>query len=91
MLLAIAELPNDAVTPPHAGADGRVRFVTVLSGTLYCADGDTIDPAKEVAYPAASILRIAPDTVHWAGAREGDVRFSVSIVPADAPIAALRE
>lgn len=91
VLLAIAELPAGAVTPPHAGADGRVRFATVLSGTLYYADGDTIDPAAEVAYGPGSILRIAPNTMHWAAARDGDVRFLVSIVPADAPVAALAE
>lgn len=91
VLLAIAELPDGAVTPPHAGADGRVRFATVLSGTLYYADGDTVNPEAEVAYEPGSILRIAPDTMHWAAARAGDVRFLVSIVPADAPVAALAE
>ncbi len=91
VLLAIAELPAGAVTPPHAGADGRVRFATVLSGTLYYADGDAIDPAAEVAYGPGAILRIAPETMHWAAARDGDVSFLVSIVPADAPVAALTE
>lgn len=89
VLLAIAELPEGAVTPPHAGTDGRVRFATVLSGTLYYADGDEIDAAAEAAHGPGSILRIAPDTMHWAAARDGDVRFLVSIVPADAPVAAL--
>lgn len=91
VLLAIAELPAGAVTPPHAGTDGRVRFATVLSGTLFYADGAIIDPVAEVAYGPGSILRIAPDTMHWAAAREGDVRFLVSIVPADAPVAELAE
>lgn len=88
-LLAIAELPAGAVTPPHAATDGRVRFATVLSGTLYYADGNEVDPAAEVAYGPGSVLMIAPDTMHWAAARAGDVSFLVSIVPADAPVAAL--
>lgn len=49
VLLAIAKMPGSAVTPPHAGADGRVRFATLLSGTLLYADGASVDPAAEVA------------------------------------------
>lgn len=54
----------------HATKDGRIRFAIVLSGTLYYADGETVDKAKEKAYPAGSVLLISSGTKHWVSTRE---------------------
>lgn len=64
----------------HATSDGRVRFLTVVKGTLYYADGNEVDPTKEVAYPAGSILLIASGTNHWVASHDGDVTFILTAV-----------
>lgn len=64
----------------HATSDGRVRFLTVVKGTLYYADGNEVDPAKEVAYPAGSTLLIASGTNHWVASHDGDATFILTAV-----------
>jgi|ASRR01.1.fsa_nt_gi quercetin dioxygenase-like cupin family protein len=59
----------------HATKDGKVRFAMVLSGTLYYADGETVDKAKEKAYPAGSILLISSGVKHWVSTRDSDLKL----------------
>jgi len=89
-LLALAALPAGAVTPPHATDDGRARFATVLSGRMSYADGETSEPAAETVYGPGEILLIPSGVTHWVAARDGEVRFLVSIVPGAAPAEPLR-
>jgi len=89
-LVALATIPEGAVLPPHATDDGRARFATVLSGTMAYADGDTVSPEAETAYGPGATLLIPSGVMHWVAAREGAVRFLISVVPGDAPVPALR-
>lgn len=67
----------------HATGDGQVRIATVLSGTMYFADGDTVDRAKEVAYGPGSMLLIDSGTPHWLSSHDGEVVIMLTAVPAD--------
>lgn len=59
----------------HATKDGNIRFAIVLSGILYYADGETVDKAKEKAYPAGSVLMISSGVKHWVSTREADLQL----------------
>lgn len=67
----------------HATGDGQVRIATVLSGTMYFADGETVDPAKEVAYGPGSVLLIDSGTPHWLSSHDGEVVVMLTSVPAN--------
>lgn len=67
----------------HATGDGQVRITTVLSGTMYFADGATVDPTKEIAYGPGSILLIDSGTPHWLSSHDGEVVIMLTAVPAD--------
>lgn len=67
----------------HATGDGQVRIATVLAGTMYFADGDQVDPAKEIAYGPGSILLIDSGTPHWLSSHDGEVVIMLTAVPAD--------
>jgi len=64
----------------HVTKDGRIRFATVLSGTLFYADGEIVDRTKEVAYPVGSMLLIPPGTKHWVAAHNDDVILMLTAV-----------
>lgn len=64
----------------HATSDGRIRFATVLSGTMFYADGDSVEEAKETPYSAGSMLLISSGTKHWVSAREGEVVLMLTAV-----------
>jgi len=66
----------------HATGDGQVRITTVLSGTMYFADGDAVERAKEAAYPAGSVLLIDSGTPHWLSSHDGEVVIMLTAVPA---------
>ncbi len=59
-----------AIFPPHKHPDQR--FTHVLSGTMYLAEGETVDEASLVAYPAGTVALTPPDTWHYMVARDGD-------------------
>lgn len=66
----------------HATNDGHIRFATVLSGTMYYSDGDSVDHAKEKAYSAGSMLLISSGTTHWLSTRdEGVVLMLTAVSP----------
>lgn len=70
----LLRLPEGTVAKEaHATGDGLIRFATVLSGTMYYADGETVDLTKEVAYPTGSMLLISTGTKHWLSAHDGEV------------------
>jgi quercetin dioxygenase-like cupin family protein len=41
-----------------------------MSGTLYYADGDTVDHGAEKAYGPGSVLAIHSGTKHWVSTRD---------------------
>ena len=59
----------------HATKDGQLRFAIVLSGTLYYADGEEVDKAKEKAYPAGSVLMISSGVKHWVSTRDSPLKM----------------
>jgi quercetin dioxygenase-like cupin family protein len=52
--------------------------VTVLSGTLYFANGTTFDESKLKAYPAGSFIFEKANAPHYQMAKDGPVVFQVS-------------
>lgn len=79
--VVVLRLPAGTVADsPHATSDGQVRFATVLRGTMYFADGEAVDKAKEVAYPQGSVLLISSGTKHWLSAHDGDVTVMLTAV-----------
>ncbi|MBO9378796.1 hypothetical protein GG804_18675 [Sphingomonas histidinilytica] len=59
--------------PPH-GAQGGLRILTVVSGTLSWGDGDKVDQAAERRLGPGSVIVVpAVGGQHWAAARDGDV------------------
>lgn len=76
--------------PPHATEEG-LRLLTVLEGTLFWGDGDTVDPAAETVYPAGSILMVPAGVEHWLAARDGDLLLQLVTLDANAPAPAVRE
>jgi hypothetical protein len=77
--LAIVRIPAGAQLEPHTGGP-KLRFVTVISGVLSYADGDSGDPALLKDYPAGTVLMLPPDTMHYAAARNGDVLLMATLV-----------
>jgi quercetin dioxygenase-like cupin family protein len=67
---ARSTMVNGAVFPPHRHND--LRMTQVLSGTMYLAEGEVIDEAKLVAYPAGSVAITPPGTWHYMVAKDGD-------------------
>ncbi|MCV6601486.1 MAG: hypothetical protein OIF54_07985 [Cohaesibacter sp.] len=67
----------------HATKDGNIRFATVLSGTLYYADGESVDKAKEKAYPAGSVLAISSGVKHWVSTRESALTLLLTAADPD--------
>ncbi len=76
------------VVPPHATESG-LRLITVVSGTLYWGDGDTVDSATEIAYPAGSFLLLPAGQMHWAAARDGAFRLQLVVLDDEVPVPAL--
>lgn len=63
--------------PPH-GAQGPLRLLTVVSGTLSWGDGHVVDPAAERTFEPGSIIVLpAGGGEHWAAARHDDVLLQV--------------
>lgn len=82
--IVVLRLPAGTVAETaHATSDGQIRFATVLSGTMYYADGETVDKAKEVAYPQGSVLLISSGTKHWLSAHDGEVSVMLTAVSPD--------
>lgn len=67
----------------HATGDGQVRIVSVLSGMMYFADGEIVDPSKEIAYGPGSVVLIDSGTPHWLSSHDGEVVIMLTAVPAD--------
>ncbi|MFV0361053.1 hypothetical protein [Tropicimonas sp.] len=61
---------NTPAHDAHATSDGQDRLAFVLSGTLYYADGDVVDPAAEAAFGPGSVLVIHSGTSHWVSTRD---------------------
>lgn len=76
--------------PAHA-AEAGLRLITVVSGTLYWGDGDTIDPAKEIAYPAGTFMMLPSGVPHWLAARDGDVVLQLVVLDGETPAPAIVE
>lgn len=76
------------VVPPHA-TDSGLRLITVVSGTLFWGDGDTVDPAAEIAYPAGSFLLLPAGQMHWVAARDGAFRLQLVVLDDEVPVPAL--
>jgi quercetin dioxygenase-like cupin family protein len=67
---ARSTMAKGAVFPPHRHTD--LRLTQVLSGTMYLAEGNVIDDAMLVAYPAGSVALTPPGTWHYMVAKDGD-------------------
>ncbi|MBL4599405.1 MAG: hypothetical protein JKX93_10585 [Rhizobiaceae bacterium] len=79
--IVVVRIPAGAVAKTaHATNDGNIRFATVLSGTMFYSDGDTVEQAKETAYAPGSVLMISSGTKHWLSAREGEVTLMLTAV-----------
>jgi len=66
--------------PPH-GANGGIRLLTVVSGTLSWGDGSEVAPAAERSFGPGSVIVVpAQGGEHWAAAREDDVLLQIVIV-----------
>lgn len=67
--------------PPH-GAEGGVRLLTVVTGTLSWGDGGKVDPTAERRLGPGSVIVVpAQGGEHWAAARQDDVLVQVVLVP----------
>jgi len=79
-LTALLRIAKGRFLPPH-GAEGGLRVLTVLSGTLSWGDGDKVDPAAERTYGPGSVIIVpAAGGGHWAAARQDDVLLQVVMV-----------
>lgn len=78
------------VVPPHAAPSG-LRLITVIAGDLSWGDGDTVDPAQEVLYPAGSILLLPAGQMHWLAARDADLRLQLVVLDDETPVPALAQ
>lgn len=76
------------VVPPHATESG-LRLSTVVSGTLYWGDGDTVDPASEAAFASGSFLLLPAGQMHWIAARDGALRLQLVVLDDEVPVPAL--
>ncbi len=89
-LVILLDLSEGDVVPPHA-ARSNLRLLTVLSGTLYWGDGETVDPAQERVFEPGSFLVIRESEPHWLAARDGDLRLQLVTINADAPVPGIQE
>lgn len=79
-LTALLRIAKGQFLPPH-GAEGGLRVLTVLSGTLSWGDGNKVDPAAEHTFGPGSVIIVpAAGGEHWAAARQDDVLLQVVIV-----------
>lgn len=79
-LTALLRIAKGQFLPPH-GAEGGLRVLTVVSGTLSWGDGNKVDPAAERTFgPGSVIILPASGGEHWAAAREDDVLLQVVLV-----------
>lgn len=66
--------------PPH-GAEGPIRVLTVVTGTLSWGDGRQVDATVERTFGPGSIIVLpASGGEHWAAARHDDVLLQVLLV-----------
>jgi quercetin dioxygenase-like cupin family protein len=72
------KIPAGSTLPPHRHAD-EARMVTVLSGTLWFAFGETFDAAKLKALPAGSFFTEPHGMAHFATAKE-DVVLQIDAI-----------
>lgn len=78
-VVVLLDVAAGAVVPPHA-TESRLRLITVVSGTLYWGDGDTVDPASETAFASGSFLLRAAGQTHWIAARDGALRIQLVVL-----------
>jgi len=74
------KLPANIVINPHFHPDGA-RLVTVISGTLYFAYGDTFDESKLKAFPEGSYFTEPKDMPHFAITKDEVVLQTVGVGP----------
>lgn len=86
--VVLLDVASGDVVPPHATESG-LRLITVVSGTLYWGDGDTVDPAAEIAYPAGSFLLLPAGQMHWVATRDGALRLHLVVLDDEVPVPAL--
>ncbi|MBK7249588.1 MAG: hypothetical protein IPI06_01395 [Gammaproteobacteria bacterium] len=79
-LTVLLRIDHGKFLPPH-GAEGGLRVLTVVSGTLSWGDGKEVDAAKERSFGPGSVIVVpARGGEHWAAARHGDVLLQVVMV-----------
>jgi len=79
-LTALLRINKGQFLPPH-GAEGGLRVLTVLSGTLIWGDGAKVDPAVERTFGPGSVIIVpAAGGEHWATAKQDDVLLQVVMV-----------
>ncbi|WP_374579584.1 hypothetical protein [Phenylobacterium sp.] len=79
-LTFLLRIDKGQVLPPH-GANGGVRLLTVISGTLFWGDGDRMDPRAERTFGPGSVIVVpAQGGEHWAAARKDDVLLQAVVV-----------
>lgn len=69
LFAASARMDPGAVFPPHAHPDTRLTIVT--SGTMYLGEGERVDEAAMVAYPAGSVAVTPAGVMHFMVAGDG--------------------
>jgi quercetin dioxygenase-like cupin family protein len=79
-LTALLRIAKGQFLPPH-GAEGGLRVLTVLSGTLSWGDGAKVDLAAERRFGPGSVIIVpAAGGEHWAAARQDDVLLQIVMV-----------
>ncbi|HNS27010.1 MAG TPA: hypothetical protein PKN91_02700 [Steroidobacteraceae bacterium] len=79
-LTALLRIAKGQFLPPH-GAEGGLRVLTVLSGTLSWGDGAKVDLAAERTFGPGSVIVVpAAGGGHWAAARQDDVLLQIVMV-----------
>ncbi|MBI4564397.1 MAG: cupin domain-containing protein [Planctomycetes bacterium] len=73
------KLPAGYKVPPHQHP--AIERVTVLSGQLHVALGDTFDPSKAKELKAGSYMKIPPRTNHYAFTKEETILQLTTIGP----------
>ena len=72
----LLNLSAGQVVPPH-DAKAPMSLITVVSGTLYWGDGDTVVEGAERIYLQGSVLAMPGGVMHWLAARDGDLKLQV--------------
>ena len=83
--VVLLDLDKGDVVPPHATKSG-LRLLTVLSGEMSWGNGTAIEEAREIKYPAGSVLTIPAGASHWLAARSGDVRLQLILLDDETPV-----